>query len=211
MGKHSKSKHFSENKKTVRGRKVVTIIIILLIIIAIAFGIYFLVNKMTEQNRIKASVNEFFEGLKNSEIEKVNKYADYNQLVNSFDEMILQNENDRIEKELFSNLEWNIETIKKTDNVAEIIIEAKNKDFKDVITNWMKELVSAKSAGISITNEYALEKLENEIKEEEKTKTVIKKIVLKEDNGNLKITVTEELRDLVFPGIDSVIDVLSSN
>ena len=187
------------------------IIIILLLIVTIAFGIYFLVNKITEQNRIKASVNEFFEGLKNSEIDKVNKYADYNQLINSFDEMILQDENDRIEKELFSSLEWNIETIEKIDNRTEIIIEAKNKDFKDVITNWMKELVSAKSAGISITNEYALEKLENEIKEEEKTKTVIKKIVLKEDNGNFKITVSEDLRDLVFPGIDSVIDVLSNN
>jgi len=211
MGKHSKSKHFSDEKGVDKGKKVVTIIVILLIIIAIAFGIYFLVNKITEQNRVKASVNEFFEGLKNSEIEKVNKYADYNQLINSFDEMILQDENDRVEKELFSSLEWNIETIEKIDNRTEIIIEAKNKDFKDVITNWMKELVSAKSAGISITNEYALEKLENEIKEEEKTKTVIKKIVLKEDNGNFKITVSEDLRDLVFPGIDSVIDVLSNN
>ena len=211
MGKHSKSKHFSDEKGVGKGKKVVAIIIILLLIVAIAFGIYFLVNKITEQNRIKASVNEFFEGLKNSEVDKVNKYADYNQLINSFDEMILQDENDRIEKELFSSLEWNIETIEKIDNRIEIIIEAKNKDFKDVITNWMKELVSAKSAGISITNEYALEKLENEIKEEEKTKTVIKKIVLKEDNGNFKITVSEDLRDLVFPGIDSVIDVLSNN
>lgn len=211
MGKHSKSKHFSDEKGVGKGKKVVAIIIILLLIVTIAFGIYFLVNKITEQNRIKASVNEFFEGLKNSEVDKVNKYADYNQLINSFDEMILQDENDRIEKELFSSLEWNIETIEKIDNRTEIIIEAKNKDFKDVITNWMKELVSAKSAGISITNEYALEKLENEIKEEEKTKTVIKKIVLKEDNGNFKITVSEDLRDLVFPGIDSVIDVLSNN
>lgn len=211
MGKHSKSKHFSDEKGVGKGKKVVAIIIILLLIVIIAFGIYFLVNKITEQNRVKASVNEFFEGLKNSEIEKVNKYADYNHLINSFDEMILQDENDRIEKELFSSLEWNIETIEKIDNRTEIIIEAKNKDFKDVITNWMKELVSAKSAGISITNEYALEKLENEIKEEEKTKTVIKKIVLKEDNGNFKITVSEDLRDLVFPGIDSVIDVLSNN
>lgn len=211
MGKHSKSKHFSEKKGVGKGKKVVTIIIISLIIIAIVFGIYFLVNKITEQNRIKASVNEFFEGLKNSEIDKVNKYADYNQLINSFDEMILQDGNDRIEKELFSSLEWNIENIKKNDDRTEIIVETKNKDFKDVITNWMKELVSAKSAGISITNEYALEKLENEIKEEEKTKTVIKKIVLKEDGGNFKITVSEELRDLVFPGIDSVIDVLKEN
>lgn len=211
MGKHSKSKHFLDEKGVGKGKKVVAIIIILLLIVTIAFGIYFLVNKITEQNRIKASVNEFFEGLKNSEIDKVNKYADYNQLINSFDEMILQDENDRVEKELFSSLEWNIETIEKIDNRTEIIIEAKNKDFKDVITNWMKELVSAKSAGISITNEYALEKLENEIKEEEKTKTVIKKIVLKEDNGNFKITVSEDLRDLVFPGIDSVIDVLSNN
>ena len=208
MGKHSRSKHSSERTK---GNKILLTIIVLIIIIVISFEIYFLVNKLNEKSRIEGAINSLFEALKNSDQEKVNQYTDYTQLVNSIDEMILQDNSDELERELFSNIEWSIENIEKNDSETVAIIEVKNKDFKDVIINWMKELVSAKSAGISITNEYALEKLENEIKEEEKTKTVIKKIVLKEDNGNFKITVSEDLRDLVFPGIDSVIDVLSNN
>ena len=208
MGKHSKSKHSSEGSN---GKKVVLIIITLIVIIALVFGIYFLVNKINESNEVEGVINSFFEALKNSNQETVNQYADYNQLVNSIDEMILQDDSDELEKELFNNIEWTIEDVEKNDNEIVAIVEVKNKDFKDVITNWMKELVSAKSAGIEVTNEYALEKLTNELKEEENFKTVIKKITVREDNGNLKITVNEDLRDLVFPGIDSVIEVLSNN
>lgn len=208
MGKHSKSKHSSEKSN---GKKVVLIIITSIVIIALVFGIFFLVNKVNESNKVEGVINSFFEALKNSNQETVNQYADYNQLINSIDEMILQDDSDELEKELFNNIEWVIEDVEKNDNETVAIVEVKNKDFKDVMTNWMKELVSAKSAGIEVTNEYALEKLTNELKEEENFKTVIKKITVKEDNGNMKIIVNEDLRDLVFPGIDSVIEVLGNN
>ena len=208
MGKHSKSKHSSEGSN---GKKVVLIIITLIVIIALVFGIFFFVYKVNESNKVEGVINSFFEALKNSNQETVNQYADYNQLINSIDEMILQDDSDELEKELFNNIEWVIEDVEKNDNETVAIVEVKNKDFKDVMTNWMKELVSAKSAGIEVTNEYALEKLTNELKEEENFKTVIKKITVKEDNGNMKIIVNEDLRDLVFPGIDSVIEVLGNN
>ena len=125
--------------------------------------------------------------------------------------MILQDDSDEIEKELFKNIEWNIEEIEEQENQVVAIVEVKNKDFKNVITAWMKELISAKSSGIEITNEYALEKLANEIEEEQSSKSVIKKILLEKDNDIWKIQVNEDLRDLVYPSIDSVISVLKSS
>ena len=125
--------------------------------------------------------------------------------------MILQDDSDEIEKELFKNIEWNIEEIEEQENQVVAIVEVKNKDFKNVITAWMKGLISAKSSGIEITNEYALEKLANEIEEEQSSKSVIKKILLEKDNDIWKIQVNEDLRDLVYPSIDSVISVLKSS
>ena len=179
--------------------------------LAVAFGIYALVRNLNSQNDIEDVINHFFEAIKNADQEAANQYVDYQQLINSLDEMILQDESDEIEKELFRDIEWNIEDIEEQENQMVAIVEVKNKDFKNVITAWMKELVSAKSSGMSITNEYALEKLTEELKQEENLKIVIKKIVLQKENDSWKIQVNEDLRDLVYPSVDSVISVLKSS
>lgn len=208
MGRHSQSRHSSGVPK---GKKFTGIVIVFAIIVAFAFGIYVFVRNLNQQNDIEGVINHFFEAIKTAEQEKANQYVDYEQLINSFDEMILQDESDEIEKELFKNIEWNIEDIEEQENQVVAIVEVKNKDFKNIITAWMKELVSAKSSGIEITNEYALEKLANELKQEESLKTVIKKIVLKKENDSWRIQVNEDLRDLIYPSIDSVISVLKSS
>ena len=208
MGKHSQSRHSSGVTKS---KKIVWIVIVLILVVAIAFGIYALVRKLNQQNDIESVINNFFEAIKNAEQETANQYADYQQLINSLDEMILQDESDEIEKELFKNIEWNIEDIEEQEDQVVAIVEVKNKDFKNVITAWMKELVSAKSSGIEITNEYALEKLSEELKQEEGSKAVIKKMVLKQEDNSWRIQVNEDLRDLVYPSIDSVISVLKSS
>ena len=208
MGKHSQSRHSSGVTKS---KKIVWIVIVLILVVAIAFGIYVLVRKLNKQNDIESVINNFFEAIKNAEQETANQYADYQQLINSLDEMILQDESDEIEKELFKNIEWNTEDIEEQGDQAVAIVEVKNKDFNNVITAWMKELVSAKSSGIEITNEYALEKLSEELKQEEGSKAVIKKMVLKQEDNSWRIQVNEDLRDLVYPSIDSVISVLKSS
>ncbi len=208
MGKHSQSKHLSVEKKS---KNIVLIVIVLVIVIVLGVGIYALMMKLNNQNDIEGVINNFFEAIKNAEQEKANQYVNYEQLINSLDEMILQDDSDEIEKELFKNIEWNIEEIEEQENQVVAIVEVKNKDFKNVITAWMKELISAKSSGIEITNEYALEKLANEIEEEQSSKSVIKKILLEKDNDIWKIQVNEDLRDLVYPSIDSVISVLKSS
>ena len=208
MGKHSQSKHSSVEKKS---KNIVWTVIVLVIVIVLGVGIYALMMKLNNQNDIEGVINNFFEAIKNAEQEKANQYVNYEQLINSLDEMILQDDSDEIEKELFKNIEWNIEEIEEQENQVVAIVEVKNKDFKNVITAWMKELISAKSSGIEITNEYALEKLANEIEEEQSSKSVIKKILLEKDNDIWKIQVNEDLRDLVYPSIDSVISVLKSS
>lgn len=208
MSKHLKNEYTS--KKIKKNRNII-IAIVLIIIFVIGFEIGILTKNINEKNEIKESINNFFDALKNSDQDKVNKYSNYNQIVDSLDTMILQYDNVELEKELFYRIEWKIENIEKNDNDIIATVEVKNKDFKNIILNWMKDLVSEKSSGTEITNEYALEKLKNKINEEESFKTVVKKIVLNDNDEGIKITVNEDLRDLLFPGIDSVIEVLKNN
>ena len=113
-----------------------------------------------------------------------------------------------LEKKLFENLKWNIENVEIQDNQATIIVEMTNKNFANIITTWIKEILKEKEKGTIISNDLAIQKLEEAIDEENSSKTILKKITLsKEDNW--KIVVNDDLRDLIFPGIDSVSTALN--
>lgn len=135
---------------------------------------------------------------------------DYDKLISSLDEMILENSEDtELEKELFKNMEWTVESIEVEDNQATLIIEMTNKDFKTILTEWMKKIVKEKESQNIITNELALQRLKEIVSDESiQTKTVLKKVKIGKDEDSWKITVDNDLRDLVFPGIDSVVSAI---
>lgn len=195
-GKHSKPK---QSKTTL-----ITSAIIIFICVA---GIVIYLNKIldNEHKEIEKIVNSAFSALKSANKEEVNKYIDYNQIVSSLDEMILQeSEVTNLEKELFKSMQWTVKSINIQKNKVEVTIEMKNKDFKNILTIWMKEIVNKKAKNEVISNEFSLKSLENIILQNDTTKVVTKNILLEEQNGNWKFIVNDNLRDLIFTGIESV-------
>lgn len=206
MGKHSSGK-YAKNKKV--NIKIVGILIaIILVITCIVIFMYNRTNSKTEPEKY---IENLFTTLKNANREEASKYIDYEKLISSLDEMLLNKDSAKmsnIEKKLFKDLKWNIENVEVQDNQATIIVEMTNKNFANIITTWIKEILKEKEQGMTISNELAIEKLEKVIDEEKNTKTILKKISLnKEDDW--KIVVNDDLRDLIFPGIDSVETVLN--
>lgn len=213
MGKYSSGKY---SRKKESKSKVILIMFIIVIFVITVIGIkVFFKNKKADRENIERAVDIAFSSLKKSDILEANKYMDYEQLVNSLDKMILQerktNEVSNLEKKLFEDIEWTIETVKiKDDGTTTVIVEMKNKNFNDVIRRWMKEIVNEKNNGNGdISNIMALNKLENVLEQDDiKKKTVIKNVILEKENNDWKIVVNEDLRDLIFTGIESVITVL---
>lgn len=207
MGKHSIEK--PKSKKIVG--KVILTIVILGIIAAIVYGIM-CIERKEEPEKV---ANNLFSALKESNKSEANKYTNYDQLITSLDEMLLTNDEEQMsnaEKELFNSIEWKIENSEINENNTTVIVEMTNKDLKTALTKWMKKIVSEKVAGTTISNEIALEKLEEILKDEQiEKKTVIKRITLVNTDGSWEVQVDDNLRDLVFPGIDSVANVLNKN
>lgn len=97
----------------------------------------------TPEEKIEKTIDSCFTSLKSSDIEQANKYINYDELVSSFDEIIIENREEEIsniEKELFKSIEWNIENIEIENDKATVVVEVTNKNFKDVITKWMEQL-----------------------------------------------------------------------
>ena len=206
MGKHSSGKY--AKKKKINIKMIGILIVIILIITCIVIFINNHTNSKTEPEKY---IESLFTALKNSNREEASKYIDYEKLISSLDEMLLDQNTTQmtdLEKKLFENLKWNIENVEIQDNQATIIVEMTNKNFANIITTWIKEILKEKEKGTIISNDLAIQKLEEAIDEENSSKTILKKITLSKDD-NWKIVVNDDLRDLIFPGIDSVSTVLN--
>ena len=204
-GNHSAKKEFNFIS-------VLKIIIVLAIIGAIAFGIVMLVmnytNKAKIENEISTVIDTSFTALKNLDKENINKHLDYNKLIAGLDEMLIKEEETNIEKELFKDIAWSIENIEVNNDEAIVIIELTNKSFKSILTKWMKDLIAEVNNGNQIAEEGAINKLEEIVKKEEDNKVELKKVKLKKHEDTWRIEVNDDLIDLVFPGIDSVTEIL---
>ena len=206
-GNHAKEKEFNFIS-------VLKIILVFAIIGAIVFFAMNVINNMNENTRNKEIVdnviNTSFNALKNSDKENINKYLDYNKLVAGLDEMLIKEKNNNeFDQELFKNISWSIESCDVKKDEATAIIELTNKNFKNILTKWMKELINEVNNGNEIDEDVSIHKLENIIKNETETKTELKKIKVKMYEDTWKIVVNDDLIDLVFPGIDAITKILN--
>lgn len=166
-----------------------------------------------ETKEVEESVNDCFSSLKSANIEQVNIYVDYEELIKSLDTIIIENREEEVsslEKELFKTLEWKIEEIKVEDSNAIVTVETKNKDLKTVVIKWLQQLATLKNAGEAINNQIALEELKKTLANENKTEKTKKDIILKKDNGTWKLELNENLRTLVYPGVEDIASVINN-
>lgn len=217
MGKHAVERHEGRKRTTKRkqqrGTKLKSVTISFILLLCIIVGVSISLFASGNKRKVEETANNFFTAIKENNEEEANKYIDYGELLRSIDDIFTSRDNEEVknvEKELFKNIEWKIENIEVEKDTATAVVEVKNKDFKYVITRWMKEIVVSKSVQKEVTNELLLQKLEKSLKEEAAMKTEIKKITLNKNGEQWKIQVDEELRDLIYPGIDSVITGLST-
>lgn len=202
-------KHFSGNY-TKKSKSKLIIVLVILAIITIGVGTYvYYINIQKKAPEI--AINNTMQALKNYDIEKINSYLEYNQLLSSLDEMLINENIDTktVEKKLFESLEWNVENIEIDGEKATAVVEVNNKDFIEVVTDWMKKIVNERNKGTEVTDGVSLKKLEETLEETETMENVIKKISLEKIENTWKIKIDGEFTNLVFPGLDSVINVLN--
>ena len=204
MGRHSSGNYTKKSKSKI------IIALTIIIIAVIGVSIYLYTTNM-EKKGPEITINNMFNALKQSDESQVNEYLDYNKLLSSLDEMLVKEDvrNEEVEKKLFESIEWKIENIEADGETATAVVELTNKDFIEVVTAWMKKIVNVKNSGIELTDEVSLQKLQETLEETDTTKTVIKRISLEKVDEKWKVTVNEELTNLVFPGVDSVVSVLN--
>ena len=180
---------------------IVLLIVVLVIVTAL------LLLPATPEKTVEGMLNS----LKNADFESVNKYVNYEEIVNE-SEMLQNSEMDEeTQSLLFDKLAWKILNISKEENTASVEVEITNKDFDQIISNYTQEALRIAFSGESFTQEEQNNKLKEQLKNEEiGTKTVTTTIQLVKQDNEWKIQADESLVNALLPGLQEAINSLNS-
>lgn len=197
-----------ENKENKNNKKVgywVGGVILLLIVLAIVTALLLLPE--TPEKTVDGMLNS----LKNADFESVNKYINYDEVVNQ-SEMLKDSEMDQeTQSLLFNKLSWKIMNITKEADKASVEVEITNKDFEQIISNYTQEALKIAFSGESFTEEEQNNKLKEQLKNDQiQTKTVNTTIQLIKQEGNWKVQADENLVNALLPGLQDAINSLNS-
>ena len=180
-------------------------IILLFVVLAIVTALLLLPT--TPEKTVEGMLNS----LKNADFESVNKYVNYDEIVNA-SEMLQNTEMDEeAQSLLFNKLAWKISNISKEENTASVEVEITNKDFNQIISNYKQEALRIAFSGESFTEEVQNNKLKEQLKNEEiGTKTITTTIQLEKQDGEWKVQADESLVNALLPGLQEAINSLNA-
>ena len=203
--KQNKEKKESKEKGSKKVGYWVGGIVLLLVVLAIVTALLLLPT--TPEKTVEGMLNS----LKNADFESVNKYVNYEDIVNE-SEMLQNSEMDEeTQSLLFDKLTWKILNISKEENSASVEVEITNKDFDQIISNYKQEALRIAFSGESFTEEDQNNKLKEQLKNEEiGTKIVTTTIQLVKQDGEWKVQADESLVNALLPGLQEAINSLNS-
>ena len=203
--KQNKEKKESKEKGSKKVGYWVGGIVLLVVVLVIVTALLLL--PATPEKSVEGMLNS----LKNADFESVNKYVNYEEIVNE-SEMLQNSEMDEeTQSLLFDKLAWKILNISKEENTASVEVEITNKDFDQIISNYTQEALRIAFSGESFTQEEQNNKLKEQLKNEEiGTKTVTTTIQLVKQDNEWKIQADESLVNALLPGLQEAINSLNS-
>ena len=201
--KNEKVKKEKPVKEKGKKRNIFARIVAIIIILAIVIGI--IVIALPSPAR---ALEEMFRDLKAGKMSDIDKYVDYNSLI---DIPALGNlegadsaDNDKI---LYEDLQWNIKKIEKNEEEAKIEVEITNKNYKNIFQNFTKKVVqkilNSEKPSDEEAGQYLMEELKN--KEVGQT-TTTQEITIRKEEGKWKVVVDENLQNAIFPGLSEAVN-----
>ena len=180
-------------------------IILLLVVLAIVTALLLLPS--TPEKSVEGMLNS----LKNADFESVNKYVNYEEIVNESETLQNSEMDEETQSLLFDKLTWKILNISKEENTASVEVEITNKDFNQIISNYTQEALKIAFSGESFTQEEQNNKLKEQLKNEEiGTKTVTTTIQLVKQDREWKVQADESLINALLPGLQEAMNSLNS-
>ena len=201
--KNEKVKKEKPIKEKGKKRNIFARIVAIIILLAIVIGI--IVIALPSPAR---ALEEMFRDLKAGKMSDIDKYVDYNSLIDIPALLNLEGadsaDNDKI---LYEDLQWNIKKIEKNEEEAKIEVEITNKNYKNIFQNFTKKVVQKILNNEKPSDEEAGQYLMEELKNKEVGQTTTtQEITIRKEEGKWKVVVDENLQNAIFPGLSEAVN-----
>ena len=183
--------------------RILVIAIILLLIIALIY----LAMKTPEK-----ALTSMLKDLKSGDIEGVNQYVNFEEIsLKSALDMTESEEFSEKDKAFYESLEWDVKSVKKENDTATIEIEATNKDYETIFKNYIQSMFQKFINNENVSGDEELQLLLDELnKDTIGTRTVTENVTLTKVDGKWKITVDDNLMQVIYPGLEEGINSISN-
>ncbi len=220
-------------KEKGKKRNILARTVAVIIVLALVIGIIYISIPSPAR-----ALEDMFRNLKSGKIEVAAKYVDYEALTdipalgmpsNTENEGIINEQSteeveaeDKKEKDneikyseeekvLFSDLEWNIKKIEKTNEEAKIEVEITNKNYKTIFQNFMKKVFQKILNNENPSDEEIEQYLLEEVKSEDIDKATSTQIItVQKQDGKWKVVVDDNLKNAIFPNLNEAINQVSN-
>ena len=158
------------------------------------------------------ALTSMLKDLKSGDIEGVNQYVNFEEIsLKSALDMTESEEFSEKDKAFYESLEWDVKSVKKENDTATIEIEATNKDYETIFKNYIQSMFQKFINNENVSGDEELQLLLDELnKDTIGTRTVTENVTLTKVDGKWKITVDDNLMQVIYPGLEEGINSISN-
>lgn len=157
------------------------------------------------------SVEGMLNCLKNGDFAGVSKYVDSNEFLNDAEDLNNSTISQDMQVLFFDKMSWKVLKTTKENDTAKVEVEIVNKDFKTIISNYMKKAFQSALTGGNVSDEEQKNYLMDELKNENiSTVTANATLEAKKVNDEWKVVVNDSLISALLPGFEDAINSMES-
>ncbi len=206
-------------------KKILIALLIVVIIVALAFGGYFVVLKIQENN-VLAKVDEVFNVIKSGNEEEIKKYIDLDDVENQSKNKSTKEatesvvDDEKMLKAITKNLNYEVISKDTKWNNCTLTLKVSNKDFKTVLSGYMSKAITLAFSSAFSDDKDAEEKMEKELEtyfqeqyNSDSVPTISNEITLnvKKEKGEWKVNYEKaSLLNAIMPGFSEIKKSLES-
>lgn len=206
MQKHESKQNKKEKESKNKSKAGYWIGGVIIVILLLAIVAALILLPKSPQKAVEGMLN----CLKNGDFENINKYVNYDEILQNVSTSEDKTLSQDIQILLFDKLSWRVLNTTQNADTTTVEVEITNKNFKTILSNYIQEVLKVAFSGEVFTEEEQNNKLLDQLKRED-VDTVATTVTLQvnKQDEDWKVVVNEELINALLPGFQETMSTIN--
>lgn len=206
MQKHESKQNKKEKESKNKSKAGYWIGGVIIVILLLAIVAALILLPKSPQKAVEGMLN----CLKNGDFENINKYVNYDEILQNVSTSEDKTLSQDIQILLFDKLSWRVLNTTQNADTTTVEVEITNKNFKTILSNYIQEVLKVAFSGEVFTEEEQNNKLLDQLKREDvDTVSSTVTVQVNKQDDEWKVVVNEELINALLPGFQETMSTIN--